>query len=448
MNSRILFFILLFVFSLRVLLAAYFPNILWADEVFQTLEQAHRLVFGYGEIPWEYRDGIRNWIFPGFLSAFIYLGSFIDYGSFGYVYLIYSVLTLLSLVPVYYVYTFCEEKYGKWEACLAALLVGLNSYLIFMAPKAFFEVVAAHLFIAVPFLLKKADTFKTKHFVAIGFLCGLTVSLRLHYLPAVGLVLLYFAWKLRMKFLPLAIGTLLTLLFAGILDLITWTYPFQSFWLYFYKNIIEGISKRFGVEVWYFYLKTYVYEMGFAFPFLLILAGIGAYFEPLLALIFLAVLIPHSMIGHKEYRFLYLGNLSFFMMCAIGSAFLMKRYFQARWFKALLVLSWLGTLIYLPFLNKDDYLNNREDILAYQSLSLDKEMCGLVTQHRIGGFYTLHKRIPVISLTPITPYLYTQRYNRVLCRHSEFDREAFVDYTVERCFKDLCVYKRPGNCGD
>ena len=35
------------------------------DEVFQYLEQAHRLVYGYGFVPWEYRFARRNWLLPG-----------------------------------------------------------------------------------------------------------------------------------------------------------------------------------------------------------------------------------------------------------------------------------------------------------------------------------------------------------------------------------------------
>jgi GPI mannosyltransferase 3 len=35
-----------------------------SDEIFQYLEQAHRLTFGYGIIPWEYAHGIRNWFLP------------------------------------------------------------------------------------------------------------------------------------------------------------------------------------------------------------------------------------------------------------------------------------------------------------------------------------------------------------------------------------------------
>src|SRR5690348_10426874 len=44
------------------------PTIVNPDEVFQALEPAHRLVFGYGMVPWEFDYGARSWAL-GALSA-------------------------------------------------------------------------------------------------------------------------------------------------------------------------------------------------------------------------------------------------------------------------------------------------------------------------------------------------------------------------------------------
>ncbi|MGH9580752.1 MAG: hypothetical protein ACRD2R_07155, partial [Terriglobales bacterium] len=46
-------------FALRLGAAQSFPNMLWPDEIYQTLEPAHRLAFGPGIIPWEFREGTR-----------------------------------------------------------------------------------------------------------------------------------------------------------------------------------------------------------------------------------------------------------------------------------------------------------------------------------------------------------------------------------------------------
>src|SRR6185369_14224273 len=44
-------------------------GVVWPDEVYQSLEQAHRLVFGFGFLPWEFDVGARSWVFPGLLAA-------------------------------------------------------------------------------------------------------------------------------------------------------------------------------------------------------------------------------------------------------------------------------------------------------------------------------------------------------------------------------------------
>ncbi len=48
-------------------------GIFWPDEIYQSLEPAHRLVFGYGLVPWEFIDGARNWALPGFVAFLLKL---------------------------------------------------------------------------------------------------------------------------------------------------------------------------------------------------------------------------------------------------------------------------------------------------------------------------------------------------------------------------------------
>ena len=55
--------------GVRVAMALLLPYVIHADENFQTLEPAHRLAYGYGIITWEWRMGIRSWVFPAFLAG-------------------------------------------------------------------------------------------------------------------------------------------------------------------------------------------------------------------------------------------------------------------------------------------------------------------------------------------------------------------------------------------
>ena len=75
-DIRLLWLVCLAVAAFRVFTLVRWGNsYLWPDEIYQSLEQSHRLVFGYGIVPWEYRDAVRSWVFPGTLAIFMALGA-------------------------------------------------------------------------------------------------------------------------------------------------------------------------------------------------------------------------------------------------------------------------------------------------------------------------------------------------------------------------------------
>ena len=55
--------------GLRLIPIIFVPSMVWADEIFQTSEQAHRLVYGSGLVPWEFQLGMRSWLLPGVIAA-------------------------------------------------------------------------------------------------------------------------------------------------------------------------------------------------------------------------------------------------------------------------------------------------------------------------------------------------------------------------------------------
>jgi hypothetical protein len=69
--------------AIRFLVATVSPTVIWPDEIFQSLEQAHRLVWGFGLVPWEFRVGARSWLLPGFLAAVMRITAGLARGSGG-----------------------------------------------------------------------------------------------------------------------------------------------------------------------------------------------------------------------------------------------------------------------------------------------------------------------------------------------------------------------------
>ncbi|MFP2899820.1 hypothetical protein ACLEQD_26075, partial [Corallococcus sp. 4LFB] len=60
--------------AFRLYRALHDDGIYWPDEVYQSLEPAHRLVYGYGLVAWEFVEGARNWALPALVAGLLGLG--------------------------------------------------------------------------------------------------------------------------------------------------------------------------------------------------------------------------------------------------------------------------------------------------------------------------------------------------------------------------------------
>jgi len=86
--------------ALRMAVAIVFPGFEHPDEIYQVLEQAHRLAFGNGFIPWEFDEGVRSYFWPGLLAGIFRAAEHVWPGS----YLLAGrlALSLFSLVVVWF----------------------------------------------------------------------------------------------------------------------------------------------------------------------------------------------------------------------------------------------------------------------------------------------------------------------------------------------------------
>ncbi len=253
-DRKVLWAICLLTFAFRIVtLVRWGTNFLWPDEVYQSLEQAHRLLFGYGIVPWEYRDAVRSWVFPGTLAGLMALG--IPFGRTGYMFVPRLAMSLLSVTPVAVTYLWTRRRVGRAVAVAAALCVGVWFELVYFAPKALGEVVATHLMMpGLYLLLEYKGSHERRRAYCAGALLCMAVLLRLQLAP--GILAAFAAqvavdWRSRAghfsRARDLVVGAVPVLVLFGVVDAITWRYPFRSIWNYFYVNIVSGKASKFGV---------------------------------------------------------------------------------------------------------------------------------------------------------------------------------------------------------
>src|SRR5262249_53100936 len=136
-----------------------------------------------------------------------------------------------------------------------------------------------------------------------GACWALAVGLRLHLAPAAAVGFVWVARKDLRKWRDLLIGGASVMTFFGLLDWLTWSYPFQSFALNFWRNIVQRKASFFGESPPFEYALSLLQTWGWASVPLLGLGFLAFRRYSLLWLSALAILVSHSAIAHKEYRF-------------------------------------------------------------------------------------------------------------------------------------------------
>ena len=189
---RLLPWVLAAAWLLRLLAGLSGDYSLRADEISQYLEQAHRLVFGYGYVPWEYDVGARTWLIAAVPAAMLLLCDALGFGhpDFYIPAMMVFNATLAMAIPVG-AYVLCRRLVSESVARVACVVLCFWYEFIVFAAHTLSECYAAAAFFAAAALLK--NPLGMGRAVAVGLLLGLTVALRVAYAPAVagfGLVLL------------------------------------------------------------------------------------------------------------------------------------------------------------------------------------------------------------------------------------------------------------------
>lgn len=438
---------------LRVGVAMQVPTLAHPDEVFQTQEPAHRLAYGYGIVTWEWREGIRSWAFPAFLAAVMRATDWMGPGSSGYLWATTILLSLISLTTVWFGFAWAKRASGMEAAMIAAGACAIWYELVIFAPRALNEVLAAHILLPGLYLgaFPEGRWEKRKLFLA-GLLCGLAMSLRIQLLPAVLVAVLYFCranWRAKMP--VVFAGVLLPVAVFGAVDAITWSYPFQSFFRYFWANAIEGRSALYGTEPWYWYLTVLLTHLG---P-VLFLALLGIRRSPFLGWMALAILAPHSVLSHKEVRFIYPLVPILITLSAIGVVELARevdhlleiRIHRKALISAALALFSLFSVFLAPQFTSWKYSSGA--MAMVDRVSRDPDVCGLgvhgIAWFVTGGYAHLHRHVPVVLMSE-GAWLQRQSLsvNAVITNGTRPNLPD--DFVLKACQDEVCLYRRTGSC--
>jgi hypothetical protein len=389
--------------------AALVPSMAHPDEVFQYLEQAHRLVFGYGIVPWEYRYGMRSWLVPLSLSPFMRLGHWLS--PDGMLYLLLPKLAVaalsLSLLPAAY---WLGARISRTHGLVALAVSAIWFEFVYFGAHVLTETAAVAMILPAAALLL-AELPAGRRVALAGALLALGAILRFHYLPAIAvLVLLSCRTEFRQRWLPLASGGLVAVTLGGLVDLGMSQVPFAWLVENVHQNIVANRSADFGVSGPLEYIGMYMRRWGILLvPMLLLMLPVIRRFRPLFWMA-IANLVFHSFVGHKEYRFVLLTTAIFVLLAAIGSAEWLRRLRPhlpeqgARLAPLLLVLLWGGASVAL---GAKETMQPRWSAFspafkASTSLRHVPNLCGVAVQDlpywESGGYSHLHRPVPLYLL--------------------------------------------------
>lgn len=327
-----LWFFLAVGLALRLVVSLFYPLIHHPDEVFQYLEQAHRLVTGDGFLPWEYREGIRSWLAPAALVPLKWLADLVSTDPRVFTRAAFVAMSCFSLSIVWLGYQWTLRHHGVLAAAVVGSLLAFSPPMLLYSPRVLTEVAATNLlFLALSCAPSAAAVPATgprpiwrQRYFWIGVFLGLTFVVRFNIGGSVALLGIFLCGgKLRERWLPALAGGALLLLALGVLDWATWGYPFQSIIRNFQLNIIEGVAATYGTTSF----LEWTLRLGSGLVWFLPLLGgaaallfLGRRHNTAFLLMLLGVLIPLSFVGHKEVRHFYPAMPPALLVMGVGLA--------------------------------------------------------------------------------------------------------------------------------
>jgi hypothetical protein len=403
---------------LRVWLALTDDGLYWPDEIYQSLEPAHRLVFGYGMLPWEFIEGARTWALPGLVAGLMGLARGLGLDSpAGYLGVVKVTFALLGTATAWGSYRLARSQgAGPLAATAGASLMALASVPIYFAPRAMSENAAA-LPVVLGLGLALAPGASRRALVVGASLLGLAVLLRLQSgVFCVGLVALLAARR-QWRAAGLALGVLAVWAgLFGLLDKLTWGSWFHSARVYLEFNLINEGGKGWGVAPFSYYTRSLRSSMPGLSALVGVLGLLALWRSRGLAALILTFFVLHASQPHKELRFLVPLLPLLAALAAVGLDVVLSRLkslpLRAGGVLAVVAVAAVsaGLSRRLTFGEIGQYVHERPQDSAYDDsgpinrllkvAGQREDVCGLKIEGPVhmawtGGYSYFHRRVPL-----------------------------------------------------
>jgi hypothetical protein len=454
----------------RVGVALFLPSIVHQDETFQYLEQGHRLVFGVGLVPWEYVVGARSWVFPGLIAAVLEFARLFDDSPEVGVFAVAVFMATLSLSPVICGYLWGWRIGGQRTAIAVGGINAVWFELIYFAPHPLSETLAANALVAGLYCLYPGrPAGVVRSLILGGLFLGLAFIFRIQLAPAIAVaVIAVCRTDIRRRYAPVVLAAAVPVLLAGLLDGVTWDWPFQSMALNFWINLKDGVAAQFSEGPPYRYLSLAVTYWSGAFALIVVLAILGARRMPVLLLVALTIVAAHTALSHKEYRFIYPALPLLITLVGVGSADVTGRLsggIRSRHALSALTWSvpvfWLVTSLVLAR-SREFYplwYRDQGSILAMRFINHDPSACGVGIYpadlwDRGGGYAHLRSGLVLYADDSASGTSATGAFNYLIgYKPADF---SDLGFTRLRCWAEppgrtiatdpICLWHRQGTC--
>ena len=464
---------------IRASVMALLPSILHPDELLW-LEQANRLVNHRGFLLWDFQVGERSWLWPGLIAGFMAIGQLFgsppDAGLGGVAVLI----CILSLAPVICGFLWGRNVAGFPGAVITGLLIAVWFELVYFYAHPLSESAAGAALVTGLYLVYPGRGAPSGRRIFVGaVMLGLAAVLRPQLVPAIAVAVIAVGGvRERAHYASLLGGIALPIVLSGLLDWITWGWPFHATVMYVYYT--SKIASSAGVNPVYSYIGWEAVAWS-AFGIVIVLSALyGAFRLPLLFWVAATIFVVHSLVSHKEYRYFSPALPLIMTLAGVGSTiaadWLGDRLGRPQVRRGLMVavpLIWtIASVVLAASPNRIWFwVRSRGSILAMRAVSADSQACGVGVYPgklwwRTDDYVNVRPGISLYNAGDAPPLTAPNAYNYVFSMQARSKEHGHppdpptdftsFGYQQVQCWTDpydramtmerMCLWRRAGAC--